>query len=201
MWWGIALLLWGIGALLGGTDYQALSYELKCAGKEVCSYISWVEIYYSLVSIASINAMVMAVAHSSAEGVTKRLLSAYALVNTILYFVLCLAGAFIPNKFLVSFELIVLFTTPSYIILFIINAMKYYKLRDKMDLYLMITWLFLGVVMVAYYLYLWLGYSEKLWARGIWFNENDLLHIGLILWMLYIGFCVAKKVQDLPERG
>jgi len=199
LWWGIALLLWGIGALLGGTDYQALSYELKCAGKDVCSHISWVEIYYSMVSIASINAMVMAVACSSAKGATKKLLAAYALVNTAVYFVLCLAGAFIPNKFLVSFELIVLFTTPNYIILFIINAIKYYKLREKMDLYLMVTWLLLGVVMAAYYLYLWLGYSEKLWEMGIWFNENDVLHIGLILWMLYIAFGVAKKVHDLPE--
>jgi len=201
LWWGIALLLWGIGALLGGTDYQSLSYELKCAGKQFCSYISWVEIYYYLVSIASINAMVMAVAHSSAEGVMKRALPVYAAVNTAVYSTLCLAGAFMPNKFLVSFELIVLFTTPSYIILFIINAIKYFKTRGKMDFYLMITWLFLGVVMAAYYIYLGFGYSGMLWEMGIWFNENDVLHIGLILWMLFIGFAVAKKVQDLPERG
>lgn len=201
LWWGIALVLWGIGALLGGTDYQALSYELKCAGKDVCSYISWVGIYYSLVSIASINAMVIAVANSSAEGVKKKALSAYALLNTAVYFVLCLAGAFIPDRFLVSFELIVLFTTPSYIILFIINAVKYYQLRRRMDLYLMITWLFLGVVMAAYYIYLGLGFAEKLWQTGIWFNENDVLHIGLILWMFYIGFCVAKKVEDLNGKA
>lgn len=199
LWWGIALLLWGIGAILGGTDYQSLSYELKCVGKEVCSYISWVEIYYYLVSIVSINAMVMAVAHSSAEGVMKRALPIYAAVNTVVYSALCLAGAFMPNKFLVSFELIVLFTTPSYIILFIINSMKYYKTREEMDFSLMITWLFLGVVMAVYYIYLGFGYSGKLWEMGIWFNENDVLHTGLILWMLYIGFVVAKKVKDLPE--
>lgn len=201
LWWGTALILWGVGALLGGTDYQALSYELKCAGREFCSYISWVEIYYYLVSIASINAMVMGVAHSSAGRLMKKVLPVYAVLNTAVYSILCLTGAFIPNKFLVSFELIVLFTTPSYIILFIINAIRYNKLGEKMDLSLMITWLSLGVVMALYYLYLGLGYAEKLWEKGIWFNENDLLHIGLILWMLYIGFAVAKKVKDLPESG
>jgi len=200
LWWGIALLLWGIGALLGGTDYQALSYELKCAGKEVCSYISWVEIYYYLVSIASINAMVMGVAHSSAGKVMRRVLPVYAVVNTALYSALCLTGAFIPNKFLVSFELIVLFAAPSYVILFITNTMRYHKLREKMDLALMVTWLSLGIVMAAYYPYWALGYSEELWENGIWFSENDVLHVGLILWMLYIGFVVANKVKDLTVR-
>ena len=200
LWWGIALLLWGIGALLGGTDYQALSYELKCAGKKVCSYISWVEIYYYLISIASINAMVIAVAYSSAGKVMARTLPAYAAMNTALYSALCLTGAFIPNRFLVSFDLIVLFTTPSYVVLFIINTTRYFKLREKLDLALMATWLSLGVVMATYYLYLGLGYPERLWERGIWFSENDVLHVGLILWMLYIGFAVAKNAKDLTVR-
>ena len=201
LWWGIALLLWGIGALLGGTDYQALSYELKCAGKEVCSYISWVEIYYYLVSTASVNAMVIAVALSSAGYVARRALSVYAVANAALYAALCLTGAFIANRFLVSFELLVLFAAPSYVLLFVVNTARYLKLRERMDLALMGTWLSLGLVMAAYYPYWALGVSDELWEKGVWFSENDVLHVGLILWMLYIGFVVANKVRDLTARA
>ena len=194
------MLLWGIGALLAGASYQSFGYEIKCAGRETCSWTSWWEVWYLLFSTASVNAMMMAVVRSSAGNMMTKVLPVYAALNTLFYSLVCLAGAFIPNKLMVSFELMVLFTIPSYVVFFILNVVRYRKLHERMDLLLMVTWLFLGVVMAGYFIYFGLGITEKLWRNGFWFSANDVLHIGLILWMLYIGFVVAKHVRDSPAH-
>lgn len=199
LWWGIGVLLWGFGALVAGIDHQAFTYQIKCAGREFCSYSSWWSIFFNLVTSAGLNAIVIGVAYSSAEGVMKRVLTAYAVVNTALYFIICLTGAFIPNKLMVDPNFMFLFSTPGFVICFIINAIRYSKHKEKMDLYLMITWLFFGAVMAAYSLYNALGYAGKLWDKGIWFTAPDVLHIGETLLGLYLVFMVAKKVKDLPE--
>jgi hypothetical protein len=61
------------------------------------------------------------------------------------------------------------------------------------------TWLWLGLTVGAYYLYLVLGVTQALRTRGIWFSENDVLHVGLIAWMLFIAFVVAPRLSDMPE--
>jgi hypothetical protein len=58
------------------------------------------------------------------------------------------------------------------------------------------VWGWLIVTISAYFLYYVLGISETLWARGIWFTENDVLHIFLIIWMVYIAVVVAPAVKD-----
>jgi hypothetical protein len=68
-----------------------------------------------------------------------------------------------------------------------------------MDLALVGTWLWLGLAVGAYYLYLVLGVTQALWTRGIWFSENDVLHVGLIVWMLFIAVVVAPRLSDMAE--
>ena len=197
-WWGIALLLWGVGALLAGTSYQAFSYEIKCAGQSFCSWTSWWEIFYLIFSAASVNAMVIAGAYSCCVGKWRKVLKIYAIMNLVSYIIIIMVGVLTLNKFLISFELLLIFTTPNILLLFILNGWRYYKSRKPMDLALLITWLWLGFTIGIYFLYWSLDITHDLWEHGIWFSENDVLHIGLIIWMIYIAFYVARQLVDEP---
>lgn len=197
-WWGIALLLWGLGALLAGTSYQAFSYEIKCAGRAFCSWTSWWEVTYLVLSVASVSAVMVAVAHACTTGRWRRALSRYALVMLALYAGVVLVGALVPVPFLISFELMILVAAPGMLALVVLNGWRYYQFRVGLDLALLVTWAGLGATLGAYYLYLILDLSGSLWAHGIWFTENDVLHIGLIVWMIHIATRVVPRMGDAP---
>lgn len=195
-WWGTAMLLWGIGALLAGTSYQAFSYEIKCAGNEICSWTSWWEMIYLVLSAASVDALVVAEAYSCCIGKWRKTMIVYAGINFGLYTIVILLGVLLLDRFLLSFELLLVATAPSILMFLVINTWRYFKFRTRQDLVLLFTWLWLGITFVGYFLYLVLGIGESLWEKGVWFSANDVLHLGLIIWMLYIAYFVANQVTD-----
>lgn len=199
LWWGIALLLWGIGALLAGTSYEAFSYSIKCAGRDACLWTSWWEILYLIASVWSIDAMTVAVAYSSTTGRLRTALTVYSVFNAVAYFIVVMIGVFIPVKFLISFELLLVVSAPGILAFFFINGIRHSRYKNRLDLLLIGTWVWLGITIAAYFLYLISGNTASLWAQGIWFSENDVLHIGLIIWMIYIALILASQVVDMKQ--
>ncbi|MHA1521377.1 MAG: hypothetical protein ACTSRK_14430 [Promethearchaeota archaeon] len=169
IWWGVALILWGIGAFVAGTSYQAFSYEIKCRDQTVCLWTSLWEIMYLLFSAGSVNSMVVAHGYSCISKQKRSLYYGFAAVNMVVYTLLIVVGSIYPHRFLVSFELLILFLLPSILLLLGNNIWRSRKYKQKMDGALIRIWLGLGIVMVLYYGYLLLGFTEDLWAHGIWF--------------------------------
>jgi hypothetical protein len=199
LWWGVAMVLWGAGALLAGTSYQAFSYAIKCAGRTTCAWTSWWEVSFLILTMCSFSALMLAGAHAGAVGTWRRVLSFCSAAMALLYALVVLTGAFLPNRLLVSFELLVLFATPMVLALLALSARRYTRSASGADLAQVGTWLWLGVTVGAYYAYLSSGATERLWRQGVWFSENDVLHVGLILWVIYMARGVAPRLRDRPE--
>ena len=191
-WWGIALLLWGIGAILAGTSYQAFSYEIKCTGRVFCIWTSLWEIFYLVFSVGSVNAMLKAQTHLGERDKWSKIMARYAPVNFITYVIIVVIGAMIPIQFMISFELMLIFLAPTILLLLIFNIRRYATFKKLINRSLVIIWVSLIFIIGLYFLYFMLDITSILWEQGIWFSENDILHIGLILWMIYIGLVASR---------
>jgi len=190
------MLVWGVGTLCAGSSYQAFGYMIKGMGRASMSWTSWWEVVYMLLTVASVSLMAMAINASSAGGVWRKALKAWAILSFVAYALFALIGASLPNRFMVSFEAMVLFIIPGMLAFFAVNISRYLKTRQRSELLLLGAWVGMAATMGAYYAYYLAGVGPALWERGIWFSENDILHVGLIGWMFYLGLAVAPAIGD-----
>ncbi|MHA2502764.1 MAG: hypothetical protein ACXAE3_07845 [Candidatus Kariarchaeaceae archaeon] len=167
--WSYALVFWGLGAISAGISYQLLGYELKCT-TAICSWTTPWELAYMVFTMASISTMLWAV--------TGRQILAQLIFY--LYSLNLIIAAMIPIRFLISFEFLLVVAIPQFLVMFAINVRQR---EDPVSLSLLTSWVLLGLIMVIYFAYFFSGLTHILWERGIWFSENDVLHILLILWM------------------
>jgi hypothetical protein len=197
MMWGVSLILWGLGALIAGTSYQAFAYQLKCAARAEVVWTSWWEVVYLVFQQVSVSVMLVAVAYSSLTEQGQMVSIVVASLVSAIYVIVVCWGAFTPIKSLITFELMVHFCTP-FIVFFIgLNTWRYWQFGNQLDLALLGTWFGLVLTMVLFNKYTALGLTNKLWKKGKWFSENDVLHVALILWIIYIALVVEPLVKDI----
>lgn len=199
LWLGVALVLGGLGAAQAGVSYQAFSYQLKCAGLEVCRYTNGFEVGYSVTQAWSVSAMLVAVAFACTNGGARRGLIIYSVANAAIYCLLAITGVMLPSKFLLSFEVLMLFALPGIIIVIIVAARRYRLNHGPAERAIMWAAVLLVLVNVAYFTYYALGVTQTLWNQGagFYFSENDVLHVGMILWLWFVG---AKLGPTLADR-
>jgi len=201
--WGISLVLWGVGAILAGTSHQAFGYQIKCQGRKTVAWTSWWELIYLIFQQASLNVMLVAVAYSCTNGIWLKILTMYAIASSLVYIVLVLIGGLVPIRSLITFEFMVLISTPLVVLFFALNGWRYIMFRSPMDLALLGTWTLMLLSMIFYWIYDHFGVARKLWTgkKRIWFSENDVLHIVLILWVIYIAMVLVKHIKDYSVPG
>ncbi|MBN2652396.1 MAG: hypothetical protein JXR63_08435 [Spirochaetales bacterium] len=199
-YWGIGLILWGLGAISAGISYQAFGYELKCAGRDFCLFTSDFEIVYMLLTCYSIAFFIAATAYASASGRSRRFLLCFAVADSVVYTILALVGAFLPVKFLISYEGFLVLTGGNFLLMFIFNILHYKKFKDSANLDFILIWIILNFVNIGYFAWLFAGISRPLYEKfGVWFNENDFLHVLLIFWAIFL-FIRLKKSLKVSEK-
>ncbi len=197
-WLGIALVLGGIGAALAGVSYQAFGYVLKCAGRDLCVLTDGYEVGYSLAQALSVSAMLTAVSYACATAGLRRGLIGYAVLNAVLYGAICVAGVMMPSARLLSYFVLMLFALPGILIVIVVSTRRYLRNHDAMDESLVVGTLLLVGVQAAYFAYQSAGLTKTLWddGRGFYFSENDVLHVGMMVWLAYVVFVVGKHLRD-----
>ena len=198
-WWGYSLISSGIGAFLAGISYQLFAYELKCSGQEYCNWTNWFEVFYNITTVMGASCLLIGVAYSCFHTKWLRLVKIVAGLKLLIYLLICLIGAFVPNKFLISYEFLVIFSTPVYLLYLIINIYQYLNTKSSLFKYLSLTWISLFGILIIYYIYLFSGLTESLWKREIWFSANDILHVLMILWIIYIWKFLSKHIIDMKK--
>lgn len=179
---GFNFIFWGIGAFLAGLSYQSFGYYFKCSFGPYCSFTNYIELLYMLVTVYSINAILLAYTHIISHEKTKEMLTKFALGSVIGYTIFQGIGILIPNQFLVSYEGLLLFLSPNILIFMVLSYQhRHQELHQK----LLKLWTLFLMVNLVYFIALFAGIGTYLYQTfNLWFNENDVLHIALLLWMI-----------------
>jgi hypothetical protein len=102
------------------------------------------------------------------------------------------------NKSLLSFELLMLFAVPGIIVVIVMALRRYRTTHDRAPGVILIAAVALILVNSAYFGYYALGVTEALWdgGAGVYSSANDVLHVGIIAWLIHVAAAVGPTLTD-----
>lgn len=195
-WLGTALLLGGVSAGLAGISYQAFSYVLKCEGQQYCRLTNGFEVGYSLTQAFSVSAMLVAVAYACTTGGARRAFIIYAWANSAVYVAVTAIAVMLPNAMLLSFPVLMLFAVPGLLMVVIIAGRRRTQRMARVILNVALLQI---LVQAAYFAYYAAGITALLWddGNGFYFSENDVLHVGMMAWLVYVWRALGPLLRDV----
>jgi hypothetical protein len=137
--------------------------------------------------------MVVAVAYALATERARRAITVYAVLNLVIYVAVTVAGVLLPSAFLLSFELLLLFAVPALVVAAALAIRRWQEPLARRILWVLVL---LVLVQVAYLVYFALGITESLWASGIYFSANDVLHVGMLVWLAITAGALGPALKD-----
>ncbi len=192
-WFGISFLFTGLGAGLAGVSYQAFGYEIKCRGFEYCIWTSWWEVTYMISTVAGVGAAFVGIAYYIFSGKAQRFWSYYAVASTLIYVIIAVFGTYSANRLLISFEFMVTFIGAGLAAISLQSLLHYFKEKNSKAAKVLWIGAGIGAVITIYFAALVSDFAAALWERGIWFNENDVLHVLMIFWVLLVYRILSEK--------
>lgn len=201
IYWGIGMIFWGVASLFAGISYQAFGYQLKCLGNEYANWTDWFEIIYYLFMGTSICLLVFSMSHALVNGKARKIMQYIALISLPVYAIILIIGSIAGIKFLVSYELLCIFFMWHFIVFFVLNIKRFRNKHLDIDKKFIITWVIFLLCNVIYYIYYLSGISELLYENlGLWFNQNDVLHVSMIGMFIYMYLTIPKVLTDFENQ-
>jgi hypothetical protein len=199
--YGIGYALWGVSAILAGTSYQAFGYELKYAGRPYGLFTSVFELLYMITTAEAILYLLAGTSYyATTNPKIQKALPYVAIAYGLIYGIVFLIGVALPIQTIVTYLFFVAFFAPAFILMLILNIARFAHQKDVLDRNMLISWGLFALANILYFIAYFSGFPTAIYkASGFWFNENDILHVSMTVWVIATFFLLRKELKDNNE--
>ena len=195
-YWSAGLFFSALASLVAGLYYQLLGFHIRCEGLNQCYATSAWEIFYYLLTCLASFCFFSAIVWAMVSQRSRRFFFLWGLACCGCYLIGLGVGVGFEISYLLSFQFSVMMTLILIFPIVILNLNRLLLRPRALDRVLLHSSLMLLLSSAVYFAYSNFGITEFLWRHSLWLSENDVLHLSLIFWVLYLNPRLLKVMRD-----